>query len=235
MGAYALSLYALWRALTTPGIHWWLLLGLAWGIGLLSKYQMALLIGCNVLFLWSLRAQRAGQLVRGCAVAGAVATVVVAPHLLWLFRNHFPSFGYASVTLAAHLGPADRARDVLYFLLHQVGRIAPLAVLLAVLAWRARSDEESPAESAAAAAQLECASRFWLIHAWGPVAGIVLLGLLLGAAVENHWGMASLWAMPLWVLSTERGRRWAAAPVIDIALSALAVQSLMVVGNLAGS
>ncbi len=234
MTAYAASLYALWRAINSRSMHWWLLLGLGWGIGMLSKYQMALLISCNVAFLWSVRAQGTARLLKGLALACAVAAAVLAPHLLWLVRNHFPSFDYASVTLSAHLGPADRARDVLYFLLHQLGRIAPLAVLLAALVWRARTNAPDHTTSTHAGAHLEVARRFWLIHAWGPIAGIVVIGLVLGAAVENHWGMASLWAMPFWILSTERGRRWAAVPAVDVTLIALAVQAAMVVGYLAG-
>lgn len=234
MVAYAVALLALWRAVMRGGAHWWLLLGVAWGVGMLSKYQMALLIGCNLAFLWSMRGLGAKRLAGGLVLACIVAACVVAPHALWLVQNHFPSFGYASTKLAAHLGLYDRMYDALSFLLHQCLRLAPLAILLALLARRTRPALEQPPE----APELDntaAARRFWSIHAWGPIAGIALLGVLLGAAVENHWGMPSLWTVPCWLLTTSQGRRWATAPLGTVLWAALPVQGLMVAGFLLGS
>lgn len=233
MVAYAVTLFALWRAVTSGGTRWWLLLGVAWGIGMLSKYQMALLIGCNLAFLWNVRGLGMKRLFRGCVLASGVAAALCVPHLLWLVQNHFPSFGYAATLLAAHLGPYGRLYDVLSFLLHQCLRLAPLMILLGVLAWRTRVPVALPEATAGDDADL-LSTRFWRIHAWGPILGITLLGLFFGAAVENHWGMASLWAMPCWILTTARGRRWATAPLREVLWFALPVQALMVVGYLAG-
>lgn len=238
MTAYAGSLLALWMAVATNRLRWWALLGVAWAAGMLSKYQMTLLIGCSVLFLWDVHRRRLVPVLRGFVVACSVAALLVAPHVAWLVRNHFPSFGYASETLAAHLGVVDRARDVLHFLLHQAGRLAPLLALLGVLALYTRTGERPGAGAGAEAGKADAAAlarRFWAIHAWGPIAGISLIGLLFGSAVETHWGMASLWAMPFWILCTQRGRRWASAPWPVIGWTTVAVQSLMVAGYFLGS
>ena len=208
--------------------------GVAWAVGMLSKYQMALLIGCNMLLLWDVYRHHADRVLRGLGLACVVSAVLVAPHVLWLVRNRFPSFDYASETLAAHLGLIDRLRDVLHFLLHQAGRLAPLLVLLAVLAWYTRTAQrEAPIQVDVGSANL--ARRFWAIHAWGPLAGISLIGLVFGAAVETHWGMASLWALPFWILCTQGGRRWASASGSVIGWTTVAIQSLMIVGYVAGS
>jgi len=229
MTAYAGSLLALWRAITTRRTRWWLLLGLTWGVGMLSKYQMGLLIGCNVVFLWSVRHQGAKQLLGGFGLACAVASCIVAPHLLWLVQNHFPSFDYASIMLAAHLNTVDRVQAVVNFWLHQAGRLVPLVVLLAVLAWRVNRSPAQADGSPDESTLDELARGFWRIHAWGPIAGITLLGLLFGVAVENHWGMASLWAIPFWILTTARGRRWATAPAGEVWWAASTIQALVVV------
>ncbi len=233
MVAYAVALLALWRAVTQGGRRWWLLLGVAWGVGMLSKYQMALLIGCNVAFLWSVRGLGSRRLLRGFALACVVAAGLCTPHLVWLVQNHFPTFGYASTKLAAHLGVFDRLYDVLSFLSHQCLRLAPLMILLGILAWRMRVPGTLPGETSGEDADM-IAARFWRIHAWGPIVGITMLGLLLGAAVENHWGMASLWAISCWILTTARGRRWATAPLREVLWFALPVQALMVMGYLLG-
>jgi hypothetical protein len=144
-------------------------------------------------------------------------------------NNHFPTFGYASVTLAAHLGAVDRMHAVLNFFAHQAGRLAPLFALLTVLAWRTHSSRAQPEGSSGKSAHSELAMRFWRIHAWGPILGITLLGLFFGVDVENHWGMASLWALPFWILTTARGRRWAAVPVSELLWAAVSIQALVVV------
>lgn len=234
MTAYAASLLALWRAVTTNQMRWWGLLGVAWAVGMLSKYQMALLIGCNALFLWDVHWRKAAHVLRGFALAFMVAALLLSPHVIWLVRNHFPSFGYASVTLAAHLGFIDRLRNVLHFVLHQAGRVAPLLALVAMLAWRMReSDPQAPEPGVSSTLSLSL--RFWTIHAWGPLVGISLIGIVFGAAVETHWGMASLWTVPFWILCTHRGRRWASAPPSFIGWTTVAIQSLMIAGYLAGS
>ena len=235
MVAYAVALFALWRAVMHGGTRWWLLLGIAWGVGMLSKYQMALLIGCNLAFLWSMRGLGAKRLIRGLLLASIVAAALLAPHVAWLVQNHFPSFGYASTKLAAHLGMYDRMYDALGFLLHQCLRLAPLAILLALLTRRMRAAPEQRSQAPLEPAGDAVARRFWAIHAWGPIAGIALLGVLLGAAVENHWGMPTLWTVPCWLLTTARGRRWATAPLGTVLRAAVPVQALMVVGYLVGT
>ena len=224
MVAYAAALYSLWRAVAARGWGWWLVLGVSWGIGMLSKYQMAVLIACNVVFLWHIRSTGAARLLKGVALASAVTGILLIPHLAWLADHRFPSFGYASITLTAHLGVAARMQNLVNFVLHQVVRLAPLLLLLVLIA---RSPDESTAASKSAVVMDDRARSFWLIHAWGPLAIIVMLAALFGVAVENHWGMATLWALPMWILTTERGRRLASVPAATSLWAFAIVQGLM--------
>ena len=234
MVAYAAALYSLWRAVAARGWRWWLMLGASWGIGLLSKYQMAVPIACNLLFLWSIRSSGAARLLKGLVLASLVAGIIFLPHLLWLIRHHFPSFGYASITLTADLGFVSRVHNIINFVLHQAVRVAPMLLFLALLAMSRRRKGVSHEDFGGTAGTDDMTRRFWLIHAWGPLVLMLILALLFGVALENHWGMASLWVLPLWLLTTGHGRRWASLPTRSILSAALIVQSVMIAAYAAG-
>jgi hypothetical protein len=75
---------------------------------------------------------------RGVLLAAATAAMTLAPHVIWLIENHFPSFGYASHSLAAHLSPVERVRNIAGFLASQFLRLLPSILLLIALDGLAR-------------------------------------------------------------------------------------------------
>ena len=205
--ANAAAMLCTWHAGNTPKIRWWLLLGMSWAAGMLSKYQMALPIACNIAYLvWSRGLTR--RLIVGMSIAGAAAALLLLPHFIWLVENHFPSIGYATQMLGAALTPLKRIDSLLRFLSSQLLRVAPVIVLLGVLHFMARrasavagteaGTRSTPANPAA--------RRFWAIHAFGPLLLMSLLALFGGVDLEMHWGTAFLWALPLWFLSTAAGQ-----------------------------
>jgi 4-amino-4-deoxy-L-arabinose transferase-like glycosyltransferase len=217
--AHATACLCVWRALVRGGAVWWWLLGLAWGAGMLSKYQMVLSIGCNLVYLalatrpapW--RGERR-DIVRGVLLAATVAVFVMLPHLLWLVRNDFPTFAYASHSMAADLPLWSRPRDVASFLGNQIGRCAPaflLAVLLLRLERRTRVQLDTLADlQAPATADQALAARLLLpIHALGPFVLMTLLSLGLGMDLQMHWGTAFLWLLVPFAMSSAAGRRLA--------------------------
>jgi 4-amino-4-deoxy-L-arabinose transferase-like glycosyltransferase len=224
----AAAMTCTWQASTTNLRRWWVLLGVCWAAGMLSKYQMAVSIVCNVAFLlWD--TDRRPRNVRGGAIAAAVGVALFVPHILWLIQNHFPSFDYAAKSLAAHLPVGARLHNLLAFLANQVLRLMPAAALAAILQGLA-ARRASP--RAIDAHDNPRAERFWAIHAFAPFIIMACMGVLAGVDLEMHWGTAFLWVWPLWFLSTARGRRLAAADNRSIALAAIAVQSLLIVGKI---
>jgi 4-amino-4-deoxy-L-arabinose transferase-like glycosyltransferase len=228
MVAYAAALYSLWRAVSGREWRWWLALGVSWGIGMLSKYQMAVPIACNLFFLWRIRSSGAMRLLTGMALASVVAGTIFLPHVLWLITHDFASFGYASITVGANLGFGSRVQTIVNFALHQAARVAPLLLLLVLLQLSMRSKGPSRDASGGPAATDEMAREFWRTHAWGPLVLMLMLAVLFGVALENHWGMASLWALPLWLLTTSHGRRWASLPTRNLLNAAAIVQIVMI-------
>lgn len=226
--AHALACLAVWRALVRGGTLWWWLLGLAWGAGMLSKYQMLISIACNLAYLaiatrtapW--REERRDVL-RGVLLAGAIAGLMLLPHAIWLVRNGFPTFSYASHSMAADLPLLARPRDIGAFLGNQVGRCVPaflLAALLVLLERRTRSGtdagsaDSSPELSPAAAT----AAARWLlpVHAIGPFALMTALSAVLGMDLQMHWGTAFLWMVVPLALATRAGRRLTQVPLTRI-------------------
>lgn len=229
LAVYAISLCCLWRAITTDRFGWWVALGACWGAGMLCKYQMVVPIACNLAFLWTARSLGWGRIVRGVLVAGVVSLAVFAPHVAWLVDNDFPTFHYASRSLAAHLGSVGRVKDVAGFLASQVWRLVPAAIAAGALLWSSRA---AAAPVTGPAAPVPLAASLLTVHAWGPLLLMSALSLLAGVDLQMHWGTAFLWVIPLWFLGTARGQRLASVSVQRVLLTAGAVQLLMLVAYL---
>lgn len=236
--AHALACLCVWRALVRGGTLWWWLLGLVWGAGLLSKYQMVLTIACNLAYLvlatrtapW--REERR-DLLRGVLLAGTVAALVILPHVIWLVRNDFPTFGYASHSMAANLPLAARPNDIAGFLGNQVGRCVPpflLAVLLLLLQRRPAAARSLPQGLSPAAGT---AAARWLlpVHALGPFVLMTALSAFLGVDLQMHWGTAFLWLMVPLALGTSLGRRVAEVPLMHVYAGALLVHLLQLAAH----
>jgi len=229
--ANAAATLCTWHAGNAPRLRWWVLLGMSWAVGMLCKYQMALPIACNLLYLlWTRGITR--RLIVGLAVASTVAAILLSPHIFWLYQNHFPTFSYASEHLATSLSPLQRVDSLLRFLSSQLLRVVPVIVLAAVLyvlGGRAASvNTRAPAEEPSN----QSARRFWTIHAFGPLGLMSLLALLAGVDLEMHWGTAFLWALPMWFLSTDSGRVATRLRAGHAMIAVGAVQLLLIGGKL---
>jgi len=233
MCAHAIACLCVWRALVRGGTLWWWLLGLAWGAGMLSKYQMVLGIACNLAYLviatrtspW--REERR-DLARGVLLASAVAALVILPHAIWLIRNDFPTFGYASHSMAAHLPLAARPADIGAFLGNQLGRLLPpflLAVLLVTLQRRSSPTRQEPAEPSVMLPAAGSPAARWLlpIHAIGPFVLMTALSAFLGMDLQMHWGTAFLWMVVPLALGTRAGQRVVQAPMMRVYAGVLLV------------
>lgn len=202
--ANAAAMLCTWKAAQDGDWKWWTALGSCWAAGMLSKYQMAVPILCNLIFLaWALRDSRKA-LLRGGTLAGLVSLTLLVPHIVWLIQNHFPTFTYASNSLGSALPPVARADSLLRFFASQTLRVMPAILLLVVMHGVARRQYSAPQPLPP---QPALAVPFWSIHAIGPLAWMSLMSAVGGVDLEMHWGTAFLWALPMWYLSTARGRQ----------------------------
>lgn len=92
--AWALALLFAWKGSRRSGsMLWWLSCGAAAGIGLLSKYTMALFFAGLGLF-WILSPGKRTGILFGGIVAGITALVFFSPAIWWNSTHHWVSFGH---------------------------------------------------------------------------------------------------------------------------------------------
>lgn len=92
--AWAASLYFLERALVGQDRRAWWWLGVSLGLGMLSKYPIALLGGGILIFFIIDRKSRGWLLRREPYIAAIVALILFSPVLFWNMRNDWVSFAF---------------------------------------------------------------------------------------------------------------------------------------------
>lgn len=129
---WALALYALVRALQENRSQWWLLLGAALGLGLLSKYAMLFFIlSLAVLCLWD-REVRGALSTRATGFAAAVAVVMSLPNVMWNATHDFVSYRHTISNMNLQ-GDLFHPEKVVGFILSQFGVFGP--ILFALMLW----------------------------------------------------------------------------------------------------
>jgi len=187
---WALALLTLQRACGTQGhLGHWLGLGVATGIGLMSKYTMGAVAISALGWLLSRPEGRAQFRRAGPWCALVIAVLLFAPNLLWNAHNGFPTLGHTQ-----EISQLDRAglhpMRLLEFVLGQWVVGGPLLVLFGLLmAWT-----QAPAQPAIRPA---AETNAIALHQW------FALPLLLIACVEATLSRAQLnWALPAYVSLT---------------------------------
>src|SRR5262249_36744329 len=132
---WALAGFAFRSGLRSGRVADWLLLGLALGLALWAKYFVAVLAGPLGPFLLARRKARPGLAAPGRWVAAAAALVVMAPHLVWLVKNDFLPFVYASARAVPSRGPLDHVWHPLVFAASQFVTTLPGLAIAAPLVW----------------------------------------------------------------------------------------------------
>jgi 4-amino-4-deoxy-L-arabinose transferase-like glycosyltransferase len=186
---WALAGFAFHAALKHGRLLHWVLLGLAIGLALWAKYFVAVLAAPLALFLLFDRDARKALATPGPYVALVVAVVVVAPHLLWLVRNDFLPFAYASARSAPSRGLFDHLLHPVVFAVSQLVFLIPALLIAAALVWpKARDEAPAPPSTADAFDR-----RIVTLLAFGPAATTVVLSAISGR------GTIAMWGYPLWL------------------------------------
>jgi len=181
---WALGLYAAAWIATGGQAGAWGLLGVAVGLGLLAKLNMALLPVLLAGWLWSAPDVRARVRAGPVALAAIIAIAIVAPNLWWQSRHDWMTIGHLLVLTGKGVAQSP-VRRVGEFVGSQAALVGP-ALFFAVpwLAWRARQGRGKP---------------LW----WSSTPALVFYTLLgLKTKVQANWGAAG-W-LGLFVLAGAR-------------------------------
>ena len=138
---WALAMWSSWRAFQSPRRRWFVLAGVALGVGFLYKYTILLAIPGLTLAAWRLNRERPGA-VRAAAAPLAIVPLVVCtlPVIIWNVREGWPTVAH----LLGHIGikggdvPVSQGGDVgfrydptwtLELVGTQLGMVGPILVL----------------------------------------------------------------------------------------------------------
>src|ERR1043166_6730875 len=191
---WALAGLAFRPALRHGRIADWLLLGLALGMALWAKYFVVVLAAPLALFLLIDREARRALATPGPWLAVVVALVFMAPHLIWLVRNDFLPFAYASARAAPSHGVLDHVVHPLVFVASQVGALIPALAIAAPLRW--------PRPTAAAVKVDAFDRRIVTLLAFGPAATLIALSAVTGRGLVAMWGYPLWLFLGLWIVMT---------------------------------
>lgn len=184
---WALTVAFLYRGLVQQKLWGWAAAGATLGLGMLAKYDTAILAVTMGLFSVFHPLGRAAWKTRGPWLTLGISLTIFAPHVLWLVQNDFPTVAYFLRRSHSERRWLDHLRYPLGFLAAQAQAFVPVCLLAwplmgRVWQWRRVAND------------LERHNRdFVLAFAIAPVLLIVLVGLVAGVRIRSMWGTA-LWS-----------------------------------------
>ncbi len=183
---WALAGYAFHAALKGKRLGHWLLLGFAIGGALWAKYFVLLLVLTYVLFLLFDREARRALATPGPYLALAVALIIIAPNLVWLFQTDFLPLTYGEARASPVRGWFDHFVHPAIFTASQIYFALPSLFIATALLWpRPFSRLQVAADS--------FDRRIVTVLAFGP--GVIMIAL---TALSGR-GTVSMWGYPLWL------------------------------------
>jgi hypothetical protein len=182
---WALTVLLLRLALKSGRLRYWLMCGVAIGLGLLSKYSIVFLLAPLSIFMLVNADARRHFATPGPYITASTAALIVAPHVAWLIRNDFPTVTYALTRAESHGRLIDHLVNPLGFALNQVIALIPAMILMALLMVGSTSDRRRPAPA-------HSLHGFLFTVALGPFLALLAVSALTGFRLHSGWGR------PLW-------------------------------------
>lgn len=197
----AATWWLLLRQLRRPSPGGFAALGLALGLGVLSKYSYVLFAGAALAAALSLPQPRRALLSRGWWLAPLIAALLVAPHALWVLQH----WQEASSSTLAKLRPAYEAtgwRGMLAGLGDLLTMLGLAALPWALMAWWAfgRRAWRTPAPSADTPP--------WAVPLLLRYLGLIVCGLLAMVVLGNVSNFDGRWIHPLVCMAPMAAFAW---------------------------
>ena len=199
---WALAGYAFHAALRRGRMTHWLILGVALGLALWAKYFVVVLAAPLALFLLLDRDARRALATPGPWIALVVALVIMAPHLVWLVRNDFLPFAYASARAAPSRGLIDHVLHPLVFAVGQVAFVLPALLIAAAVVWPRPTAQDKAPPVAGKAHDFD--RRIVTLLGFGPAAATVALSAVSGRGAIAMWGYPLWLFLGLWIVLAAR-------------------------------
>lgn len=214
---WALALLAYVKLLRGADWRWAMLLGLAFGIGLLAKYAMAYFLAGMVLAALIDRRARALLLRPQTWAALALALLILSPNVVWNMSNGFVTLKHTGDNIQGSSGLRFTLVGALEFLASQFGVVGPLVFgTFVVLLARCRGNDVSRED------------RLMLVFALPPLAAVTALGLFRG--VNANWAAAAFVSLTVVVVAIWIRQERTRLLAITLAIGVFA-QAVLLIGD----
>jgi 4-amino-4-deoxy-L-arabinose transferase-like glycosyltransferase len=192
---WGLAGFAFHAALKRGRLGSWVLLGFALGGALWAKYFVVVLAAPYALFMLLDRQARRAWATPGPYVGLAVALLVAAPHVAWLFQTDFLPFAYANQRATAVRGWFDHILHPTMFISSQIFFLLPLFAIAAGLFWPldGKKSSSDPFDR-----------RIVTLLAFGPALTTIALSAVSGRGVVAMWGYPLWLFLGLWLVMAAR-------------------------------
>ncbi|MHA1599557.1 MAG: ArnT family glycosyltransferase [Alphaproteobacteria bacterium] len=208
---WSVALYAFIRLSRTRHMGWAVLLGVSFGLGLLSKYAMIYFLICGAVYGAISAEARRVLFSRQVALALVIGALIAAPNVAWNVQNGWTTFTHTAEN-AKWSGPLFHPGKMLEFFGAQFGVFGPI-LFAGLLGWLAVQRPWRGSE------------RERLLFAFAvPVLAIVIVQGLLSRAHAN-WAavtyVAATVAVVAWLMQRDWGRIMRASFALHTVVAAL--------------
>lgn len=193
---WALLALTFYFAITRESVKYWLITGILAGLAVLAKYQAAVLFLPLLVVLLITQEGRKSLTTAGPWLGAVLATMVVLPHLQWLYENEFAAVSYLENTYVEnpHKSSPSGWNDRLYypvaFSINSFNNVIPL-LLLCIPLFRARKLDIQYSSFK---------TLFLTAIALGPLIMTLIFGLITGEKLVPRWATPYFAWLPLFIL-----------------------------------
>jgi|TARA_B110000495_G_scaffold173653_1_gene163281 4-amino-4-deoxy-L-arabinose transferase-like glycosyltransferase len=174
---WALSIYFTWRCLKSDKALNYVFLGLAIGLGVMSKYLfLYLVIGIKFLFIYLIFKKKKIK-IQNFFLAGSIALIVILPHLIWLVENNFITIIYGLQRSEGIGALTDHIFYPIIFILKQIIILTPFFLMLFFLIKKIRLQNIVKDEKII----------FLFFTCITPIILMILTSVIMGAKLRTMW------------------------------------------------
>ncbi|MEJ0012522.1 MAG: glycosyltransferase family 39 protein [Bauldia sp.] len=187
MPIWAFAALALWRAIDSGRLLWWVALGVIAALAVYAKYSAVILFGALILASLAVPSGRRAYRTIGPYVSVALALVLIAPHLRWLWSVDFLPVTFAEGRAGRPEGIQRLIRPFGFLGAQLLDHLLPALLLLASgIRFRQIGAPNTPARDL---------WRFILVMAFAPYALSLIFSVATGYGLRDPWGAP----MPAWI------------------------------------
>lgn len=201
---WALAILSLYHGFQLEHRRYWVMFGLCLGFGMLSHYSTALLFVSMVAFSFLNRQARSCWDTSWPFLAGAIAGVILLPHLWWAWSHSFTTFSAPLEGLGSF---SNHGQQSLRFFFSQLMALGPMVLLLIPIIAYFRLDEPNEVEDE----EKEFVRQYLVVVTVLPAALMlalaVLAGVQLGSTGLTLWTFAGV-VLLLWSDLDENRIAW---------------------------